>query len=624
MSLERPHDREVVDQIPDPFVRRASLFALHVRRYRPFYALALVWVIALAAVPVLRDDDKGTTRASNLAAGGEAIDTGSTEGSETQTTTGGEAAAPTGETGSGGAPTASRTTRTVSRSVSQSLQAARVTGGKTRGGIECKAGVLQMPITAYAVPCTAAFTGDNGGATDFGVTKDKVRIVLREFPSDANEQAVDAVVAAAGGASDETREEVRGVFIPFLDKMYETYGRKVEWVKHESQNGNATDEAQSKGREGACADATEIKNLKPFISIHNSSSPYSECAAEKKILTFGAAAYYPEAFYRKYHPYLWGNVMECERISYQLSEYIGKRLLNKNAKWAGDAVLQRTKRRFGTYVPDNDGYQRCTDIAEKEVATKYGGEKNPPRFNYQLDVARFPDQAAQGIVNFKAAGVTTIVTACDPISIIFLTQAAKNQNYFPEWVGIGTALQDTDNAARLYEQDEVNGHLFGMSQLGATLKIIGPKSEAGRLYKMITGKEIPPGTDGELYSTLLPVYNAIQAAGPNLTVQSVAAALPALPAQGAPEFPVGWVSYQDGPDGTKGAGDHTAVDDAREVYWVSEPGTDTVVGSKPDDPYYAGPNDGDNGTYKETYGGKRFRNGEWPAEEPPIYPPRKA
>ncbi len=34
------------------------------------------------------------------------------------------------------------------------------------------------------------------------------------------------------------------------------------------------------------------------------------------------------------------------------------------------------------------------------------------------------------------------------------------------------------------------------------------------------------------------------------------------------------------------------------------------------------PGDGKAGTYIETYGGRRFRNGEWPAEDPPVYPER--
>ena len=226
------------------------------------------------------------------------------------------------------------------------------------------------------------------------------------------------------------------------------------------------------------------------------------------------------------------------------------------------------------------------------------------RYEYVLDVSRFPDEAARGVIQLKRDGVTTLVMACDPISMIFLTQSATSQGWHPEWFLIGVALTDVDNAARLYDQSQVDGHLFGMSQLGATSKLIGPNGEPGRLYRRLTGDEIPAGTTGQLH-TLLLVYNLLQAAGPNLTPDNLGAGAYTLPPSGAPDYPAGYWSYLDGPDGTPGAHDHTLVDDSREVYWRAD------VRSQ---------GDGKAGTYLETYGGRRFRNGEWPAEEPPVYP----
>ena len=63
------------------------------------------------------------------------------------------------------------------------------------------------------------------------------------------------------------------------------------------------------------------------------------------------------------------------------------------------------------------------------------------------------------------------------------------------------------------------------------------------------------------------------------------------------------------------------MQDAREVYWVSEDGTDTASGTSARDPYYNGP-DSKNGTFKVTYEGRRFQNNEWPDGDPPIYPAR--
>jgi hypothetical protein len=166
------------------------------------------------------------------------------------------------------------------------------------------------------------------------------------------------------------------------------------------------------------------------------------------------------------------------------------------------------------------------------------------------------------------------------------------------------ALQDTDNLAQLYDQQQVDGHLFGMSQLGATPKLIGPDSEAGRLFNHITGETIPDGTAGG-YTGLLQIFNMLQAAGPNVTPDAIAAGVRTIPPAGAPDFPFGYWSFADGPDGTPGVGDHTAVEDSREIYWTSA---------------YVSPETDLPGTYVETYEGRRFRNGEWPAEEPPVYP----
>ena len=632
-------------KLEDPFLRRSVKTAVHVRRFLPFYVFGTVWAVTLALFPSIGPDQgddgdlfAGTTDAGSVSATGASGDTTLTEttdatGAATDASgaisggtggtgprtggtggTSGKVAAGAGTTGGGGGGTAGPISQEVAASAIQ-----RGTG-KARLGFDCTPGKPQIPNSSYAIPCQNVYDGPNGGATYRGVTEKEILMVRRGFPDSANSQAVAAVVEAAGGASEEVSDMVRDVFIDYFNKNFELYGRTVKWVDYETKNNaSSTDEAQSKGKEKACLDAEDVKSLGAF-AVPSGSAPFSECAAERQIMVFSAASYYPERFFKKYHPYLWGGPMECERISYQLSEYIGKRLLNKPAKWAGDAVTRAKTRYFGTYVPDNDGYQYCVGITKRQLKEKYGVQDTGPQYNYQLDVSRFPDQAAQATVQFAAAGVTTLILACDAISAIVLTEAATKQQWNPEWMTIGTGLTDLDNAARLYDQNQVDGHLFGMSQLGSTDKLIGPTSEPGVIYKQATGKTIPDGTSGD-YFGLIRYYSMLQAAGPNLTPATVAAGMMTIPPGGAPTFPAGYTSYVDGPDGTPGAGDHTAVDDSREVFWVNGVGnksSDKDACTKNPDPYYNG-NDGCAGTYKETYGGKRFRNGEWPQEEPPIY-----
>src|SRR5207302_6540279 len=122
-----------------------------------------------------------------------------------------------------------------------------------------------------------------------------------------------------------------------------------------------------------------------------------------------------------------------------------------------------------------------------------------PRYNYALDVSRFPDQAAQAVVKFHSGNVTTLVNACDTLSTRFLSEAAQKQKWGPEWFIIGVATQDTDGAARTFNQTEVNGHLFGMSQLGQIRNIEGKDGEAYKTWKIAFPKETPPTGFGDAY-----------------------------------------------------------------------------------------------------------------------------
>ncbi len=561
----------------------------HLRKFAPLYVFGTVWALMLMLFPTINGDSDQSVQ-TGAPSQVEGVDRGAAAGSDIASMVDGSSGLVSGVSGSA--------TATGGRGVNAAVQGT----GVTRGGIKCEPGVRQVPISAYAAPCQAKFEGQNGGATFRGVTGDKILVLERKAPESANSQAVAAISEGAGFADAETARAVKNVWLDYFNKTYELYGRRVDYQIFD-QTGNGTEEAQGKGIEAACNDATAIEKDRKAFAVFNGSIPFAQCAGERQLPVFTAAAYYPESFYRKYHPYLYHVIMECERIAYQVAEYIGKRLHDKPAKFAGDDALKGKKRAFGTYVPDNDGYQQCVDLTEKVVKDQYGA--NPgPRYSYQLDVSRFPEQAAQAAVLFKSEGVTTVILACDPISIIFLTQAATNQEYRPEWFLIGVALQDTDNFGRAYDQAQVDGHMFGMSQLGATEKVVGPNSEPGRLFKQVTGKEIPAGTDGD-YFLLTHMYNLLQAAGPELTPQTMDAGGHALPPAGAPSFPLGYWSLADGPDGKAGATDHTEIDDSREIYYVGS------ATSKADNK---------KGAFLEVNGGQRYRNGEWPRTDPAVYP----
>ncbi|MDQ1398027.1 MAG: hypothetical protein QOG64_3286 [Acidimicrobiaceae bacterium] len=582
-------------------VPKAALRAsVHLRRYMPLYVFGTIWALMIVLLPTVHHSAK-TTVANAAVPGEQSGVTGANQlpteaGPQTTVAAtpgapGAPGAAPTGPAAGGAAPGASPAT-------AGKVTPPQVGAGVARSGVQCAPGVRQTPGSDYAAPCTAAYTGDNGGPTYNGVTKDSINIAIRST-ADANgpnAQAVDRVNQQAGQLTATQMEQAFKDLLPFFNKNYELYGRQVKFIPYTGK-GNGTDEAQSKGQEAACADANELaSSVHAFGVINHStfgylSQPFAECAAQYHLYLPLAAPYFPEQYYQRWDPYVWGGTMECERIAHDEAEYVIKRLAGKKAKWAGDTLLQQSNRKFATYVPDNPGYGRCVSMTQADL--KAHGVDPGDRYNYALDVSQFPSEAERGIIQFHQAADTTVTLACDPISITFLTQSASSQSYHPEWFIIGVALEDTDGYGRLYDQGEVGGHMFGMSQLGADTKLNAKDGEAARAFKAATGRDMPPGY-AVIYYNLVLLFNQLQAAGPTLTPQNIGKASHALPPGGGPSGAIGTWNYGPG---------HTAITDSREVYY---------------DPNGTG-YDGKKGTFVEAYGGKRFASGQWPTEDPQVY-----
>jgi hypothetical protein len=607
--------------VDDAYERGALRAARHLRRYQPFYVFGILWILMAALFPSVNPLNGGSDGGYDDVAASDFSGNGLSGSGGTQAPgaggaggSAGDAAGdvPLGESGSAGGtgttPIAGSATPASGGAVTGGAAGA-ASAGKTIAGFDCAPGVRQIPWSLYAVQCQPKTDGSNPGATARGVSNKDIVIVERDFPDSANSRAVDATLVQAGFADPAVDDQVRADYWDWFNSVYDLYGRKVKHIRYESKNGDSTAEAQSQGKEGACLDADEVaKEIGAFAvggRLAGGTGPFGECAAERGVVVFQAGAYFPESWYRRYHPYLYHTLMECERVSFQTAEYVGKRLAGEKATWALDPLYQQQTRKFGTYVPDNDEYQHCVSIFQSELKTKYHQDPGP-KYDYILDVSRFADEAAKAVVQFKAAGVTSLVLACDPISTIFLTSAAESQQWGPEWVLIGVAATDTDNFGRLYTQSRVDGHMFGISQLGDITTIVGPKSEAGQSYRAIprdkrTYDDMPEGAVGGYYD-LGHMFNGLQLAGPTLNAQTIFEGYCTRYGE-AHELPAGLWRFNKNPDGSDGC-DHTATEDSREVYWD---GTATAP-------------DGKAGTFIATMNGKRFTNGEWPDSDPQVYP----
>ena len=473
--------------------------------------------------------------------------------------------------------------------------------GVTRGGYNCAPGVHQIPWSPYADTCVSKFVGGNGGKTYNGVDATTITIAARQTSDSqgANALEAQAEAEAAGGVSNAQSYAYDQTIVSWMNGQFELYGRKVKLAEFGGQ-GNGTNEALGQGQAQACADAdTEANSIHAFGSVNwaalYETGVFSDCAARYHMYVGNGAPYFPEWWFQQRTPYVWGITMNCTLIADEVAEFGGKQIAPYPAKWASNNGVQQmkgTQRKFGTYVPNNPEYQSCVQEFSKVAQQKYGVSKSRfDYYDYALDISTFPQDAQKAIVQFSADNDTTVTLACDPISPIFLTQDAVNQNYYPEWLIIGVAGTDTDNWAQLWDSQEIQGRLFGISENAATEMILSPNSDAGQsLKKMGIPINISSVTD---YYLLLNMFNQLQQAGPNLTPAAIGAA--------TPNIPTGTGSF-----GTWDYGKtHSAIVDAREVYWD---------GSK------TSPANGKTGTFIQIYGGKRYRLGQFPTGEPPFFP----
>lgn len=555
-----------------PAARPRGIVA-HLKRYGAFYAIAAAVVLVVALLPSIGGDDD------------DADEAGTADGETAAVATDGPWRPGSGDIEHG--------------------------SGTARSGVACEPGVGQIPDTVLAVPCLPEFSGDNGGATYRGVTEDTITLVRRVFPETANTEAVRSELDEVGIASTEVMIEIRDQFIDYFNENFELYGRRVEIVEYESRFGNSTEEALGQGREGACQDATYIvEELEAYGVVGGAgvgggggfgSGPFAECAAERGLVVFSGGPYFPESWYQELHPYVWHTTMDCEQIARHAAAYIGTRLADQPAEFAGDPELASRTRKFGSYTAEGR-YSQCNDLTRQLLQDEYGTydeDAATPTIRYALDISRFAEQAMRAVVQWKADDVTTVIIGSDPISLEFLTQAAEEQDYHPEWVILGTAQQDNDNFGRSYNQNQVDGHMFGLSQISGTDELYGPDSDPASLYRKLNDEDIPDGTTGSFFGSVR-VFNMLQAAGPELTPENMAQGVQSMPPLGGGDR-VLW-HFGEG---------HTATEDAREVYW------DGSAPPRPDEP-----DQSERGAFVATYDGQRFLPEDWPAESPPIYPDR--
>jgi hypothetical protein len=564
-------------------------------RYQPFIIAVLAVILVVVFLPGTKKHS--TTVASSgpqtEASNGAAATPGATQSADASGTAAAQAAA-----------AASAATGRAASSARQALKLggalANVNGAPPGPDCDAATGRIKIP-SLYAYPCLPAFSGDNGGATSPGVTKDAINIVAYVGQPDA---ATQAVLAAGGDTdTDANRDAQRHDFVTYFQHHYETYGRKINLINLAASGATADDAA-------AKADAIRAATEMHAFMVWNGPTSLAwvnELTARHVICVCTTTL--PKDFYLRHAPYVWGNGLHDENQAYIMrAEYIWKRLAGRPAQWAGDANLKPPlgpkARTFGLiYYDTNDhAYTEGEKFFEEELGRH--GVSLVDRAGYVFDTASAQQTADTIMSKFKSEGITSVIFVGDPIYPAFYTQSATNQNYHPEWVVTGSALTDTTLFGRVYDKNQWS-HAFGVSLLNAR----APKTESDpyRLYKWQFPNQEPPAKAE--YNVIYPypwiTFTGIALAGPNLTPATFRDGLfsypvtPKNPGVTAPRESFGRKLWA--------WDDYNVIDDSTQIFWDA-----TATG--PDENGATGV-----GMYRYVDMGKRYLPGQFPTGEPPNF-----
>ena len=457
---------------------------------------------------------------------------------------------------------------------------------------DCDPATKRIKIVSwFAPPCVAPWPadGDNGGATSPGVTSEKIRIVHYYHSNTSNQ------------SEDDYRQAWADV-LPIYERFWRTWGREVEVTMFTT---TGSDEVAQR------ADAIKIADLKPFAMYVYAGDTYRPLIAElaaRGIITITESI---DAKTPLAHPgFIFSNLLPPGELTMEHAvEYVGKRLVGRPARWAGDPVYQTQPRTFGVTYPDSWDIE-----AFKRKFSQYGGSvQDAIGFTQNYDSATYQERARLMVARFKEKGVNSLINGGDIIFNVFLTKEATNQNWFPEWVLMGTAAC-VDPLARLADPLQME-NAFGLCEFPL---VVTEPTKTTTYFDWYYGEQAGNRNDTMLWSTYA-LFGGIHLAGPRLTPETFKDALFALPPSGGSACncvhsnQLSWGNWGFAP-----WADYNGYDDFADVWW---------------DAQYIGPDNADPtgieaastpGHFRYMNEGRRFTLGQWPADEPAAFDPQAA
>jgi hypothetical protein len=569
-------------------------------RYGPTAAVLAILSLLIVLLPGNAEPDTGigVGATGTLDSGGFTSPDAAATGTDATGVAGGDTAGgavATGGRAAGGATGAATGGATPARGAQAAgTQAvAAPPGGVVFGtGAKCRSDKRQLGISYAMPPCVDWKPGaNNGGATARGVTADK--IILSRFRGISDPATEAALIAAGANDTEETTNRVIEALRRYYNHHYETYGREVVIVEVQASGESDNDEAMR-------ADAVRIADeVKAFANVGGPTVLAQELAARG--VPCMCTTSLSQQFYLENPPMIFSDLPTGEEYFSHTAEYVQKRLWGKPAKWAGDPAMVPQTRKIGLVYFEGSGkanpyYQLAHQHFLKEVAERK--LSLVADVGYVMETSEAPDIAASVIAKLRSSGASTVIFSGDPLFPIFLTKEATRQQYFPEWVMMGTALTDTTFFGRTYDPAQW-AHAFGISPL----PVFWEREEGSPGYREVHhGMQMAHGDEGVALNVTRSPYNlffrGVHMAGPNLTPDTFVQGMFAYPPTGgSPANPM--LRYtRESP---------TSYEDFTEVWWDPQRASVDETGKTAA------------GSLMKSNQGTRYTLGKWPAGTATVF-----
>jgi hypothetical protein len=333
------------------------------------------------------------------------------------------------------------------------------------------------------------------------------------------------------------------------DPERQFYGRRLV---HEVIDGGSN---QCPDKTTAAAKAAVEK--KAFIVFNNFDGAAFNMAAalnaqpaDRRPMHFGTL-WLSDRDYDRFAPYAWTQFATGSTITRQWASYICSRVRTGQVPSRSALVTDPKQRKFGLVHTNNPQDRRLAEEFKGYLNQYCGGNIITREVEYDgTDFGKAQQDNPNVIVQLKLEGVTTVLMLTDPVQPLFQIQAAKQQDYRPEWVFSSFGYADSNTVQRLYDQEMMKSS-FGTSNLGVPGGFGFGSGDPFAMYHSYhkvspnTGKPCDPSSDEGMshdeqyckaptalvtwYYTMLPSIGGMLFAGPDLRPQTVSAGLQSYP-----------------------------------------------------------------------------------------------